>query len=99
MSGVTLTVLTATLEDRAGGGLRVYSEDLPGLILSGSDKHTVLESIAPAIKAIFEHRGIHGVTVRHATPLAEVLKRESPRDMDMHIQHQQFVVEVPKLAA
>jgi hypothetical protein len=99
MSGVTITVLTVTLEDREDGGLRVYSDDLPGLILSGPNKPAVFESIPQAIQVLFSHRGFEGVTVRHATPLAEVLKRESPRDMDVHVQHQQFVVEMRKLAA
>lgn len=96
---MTVTVLTVTLEDRADGGLRVYSDDLPGLILSGRDKNAICNAIAPAITALFQHRGIDGVVVRHATPISEVLKRQSPRDIDVQVHHQQFVVEVPALAA
>src|SRR5438270_403102 len=99
MSDVTVTVLTVTLEDRDDGGLRVYSDDLPGLILSGEDKQAVCEAIAPAITAIFSRQGLEGVVVRPATPISEVLKRKSPRELNVHVQHQQFVVEVPALAA
>jgi hypothetical protein len=94
-----LTIVTVTLEDRADGGLRVYSEDLPGLILSGPDRESVGEKIAPAIAALFEHKGFRGVIVRAAQPLSAVLQKASPRDVDLHVHHeQQFVVELPEAA-
>jgi hypothetical protein len=65
MSRQTMSVVTVTIEDREGEGLRVYSDNLPGLILSGADKAKVCSWIAPAIQALFEHGG-HTVTV-HAT--------------------------------
>lgn len=94
-----LTIVTVTLEDREDGGLRVYSDDLPGLILSGSDRNSVGTKIAPAIQALFEHKGFKGVIVRAAQPLSAVLQQASPRDMDVHIHHeQQFVVELSEAA-
>jgi hypothetical protein len=92
-----LTIVTVTLEDREDGGLRVYSDDLPGLILSGPNRDSVAEKIAPAIQALFEHKGFRGVVVRAAQPLNTVLQKASPRDMDVHV-HQQFVVELPEAA-
>jgi len=86
-----VTVVSVTLEDREDGGLRVFSADLPGLILSGIDKEAVCSNIAPAIQAIFGHQGIE-VRVRSARPLNEVLQSGSPREVDMHVQ--QFVVEM-----
>ncbi len=59
-----LTIVTVTLTDREDGGLRVYSDDLPGLILSGSDRHEVVRKIVPAIQALFEYKGFKQVTVR-----------------------------------
>ena len=64
-----LTIVTVTMEDRGDGGLRVYSDDLPGLILSGADRTAVASKIAPAIQALFEHKGFSSVTVRAAQPL------------------------------
>lgn len=90
------TIVTVTLTDREGGGLRVNSEELPGLILSGADKHDVCECIVPAIAAIFSHKGYADVHVQAETPLAEVLKLASPRNVDMHVQR--FIVEFKKAA-
>ncbi len=90
-----LTVVTVTLLDREDGGLRVFSNDLPGLILSGADRDKVCGLIAPAIQALFNAQGVD-VTVHSAMPLSEVLKAASPRDVDMHVQ--QFVVEVKAAA-
>lgn len=92
-----LTVVTVTLTDREDGGLRVHSDDLPGLILSGSDRAKVADAIIPAIQAIFKHKGMD-VTVRPTKPIAEVLQSKSPRDMDMHVQQEQFVIELPEAA-
>lgn len=93
-----LTVVTVILQDREDGGLRVYSDDLPGLILSGSDRVKVAASIVPAIEALFEHKGFQRVVVRPTKPIGEVLKSASPRDVDVHVQHEQFVVELPEAA-
>jgi hypothetical protein len=93
-----LTIVTVTVEDRGDGGLRVYSDDLPGLILSGADRTAVASKIAPAIQALFEHKGFRSVTVRAAQPLRVVLQQTSPRDMDMHVQDEQFVVELSEAA-
>lgn len=42
---------------RPDGGLRVRSDDLPGLILSGADQEEVALNVGPAIKALLEHKG------------------------------------------
>lgn len=93
----TFSVVTVTLEDRPGDdGLRVYSTDLPGLILSGSDRDAVCDAILPSIKAIFEHRGISDLHIYPARPLSEVLDQDGKRDVAMHIQ--QFIVEMRRAA-
>lgn len=99
-------VLTVTLVDREDGGLCVSSDDLPGLILSGSNKGKIAAAIAPTIRALLEHSGLKNVRVHHSTPPSEVLQKASPRSMDVHVQHssdrvqiQQFVVEMEQLAA
>lgn len=91
-----ISTLTVTLHDREDGGLRVSSADLPGLILSAEDRHAVLNSIAPAIVALLEHRGFEGVTVKPAKSLSDMLNGKNPQDVDMHVQH--FVVEYRRAA-
>ena len=86
------SVVKVTLEDRNDGGLRVSSDDLPGLLLSGPNKESVCERIAPAIQALFEHKGIRVVSVSPSQPIPDVMRQPSPRDLDMHVQHETFVV-------
>jgi hypothetical protein len=89
-------VIRVRLEDRPDGGLRVYSENLIGLVLSGPSRAVVCAQIATAIKALFCQAGFEGVTVNPARPLSEVMKEGSPRDVDMHVQ--EFVVELADAA-
>jgi hypothetical protein len=86
------------MEDRDGGGLRVWSEDLPGLILSGPDKKVVCNAIAPAICRLLERKGLVGVTAHPETPLHQLLQHASPRDVDVHVQHERFVIELAHAA-
>ena len=44
--------LTLTLERREDGGLRVYSDDVPGLILSGRNPDKVMATVLDAINAL-----------------------------------------------
>jgi hypothetical protein len=37
---------------RDDGGLRVWSDDVPGLILSGADRAAVVRDIGPALAAL-----------------------------------------------
>lgn len=93
-----VTVITVVLEDREEEGLQVYSDDLPGLILSGPDRTRVAAAIIPSIEALFRHQGFHSVKVRPTRPIREVLRLKSPRDMDVHVHHEQFVIELPDAA-
>lgn len=52
-------IVNITLEDRPDGGLRVSSEELPGLILSGSNKGQVLSAIEPAVRTLLAMKGEH----------------------------------------
>ena len=92
-----MMVIPVTLEDRPDGGLRVTSNLLPGLILSGGNKPAICDAIAPAIRYLLEAQGLRIVAVYPGVELAEVLKSPSPRDVNMHVQ--QFVVELELAAA
>jgi hypothetical protein len=93
-----LTVVTVTLQSREDGGLRVYSDDLPGLILSGSDRGHVVSKIAPAIQVLFERKGYRQVLVRPAKALSELLHLDGKRHVDMEVMHELFVVELADAA-
>lgn len=82
-------VLTVTLLDREDGGLRVFSRDLPGLILSGPDRDAICNAIIPAMKAILTHKGIEADDIRPAVALPIVIQRPSPRDVDASVTHQE----------
>lgn len=87
MTDVMTTTVCVTLEDREDNGLRVYSDELPGLILSGADKRAVMDRIAPAIAALFKATKGLDVTVRPAKPLSEVLDGKNPQTLDMNVHH------------
>ena len=44
---------------REDGGVRIWSDDMPGLILSGSDPLKVMADIGPALKALIEYKRNH----------------------------------------
>ena len=93
MTSDTLAIVTVTMEDREDGGLRTHSSDLPGLICSGPDKAHVIAQTRIAIKAIFEHLGRKVVDVRPAHYPIEALKLPSPRNVQMQVHCERFVVE------
>ena len=53
--------VVVTFERREDGGLRVYSDDVPGFVLSHSDPMTVLGDVKPALERILSH--MHGVPI------------------------------------
>lgn len=46
--------VTVTFERREDGGLRAYSNDVPGFVLSG-ELRAVLEDVKPALERILSH--------------------------------------------
>lgn len=53
--------LTVNFERREDGGLRPYSDDVPGFVLSHSDPKAVLDDVKPALERILSH--VHGRNV------------------------------------
>ena len=47
--------VVVTFERRADGGLRAYSDDVPGFVLSHSDQAAVLDDVKPALEKILSH--------------------------------------------
>jgi hypothetical protein len=56
--------IRVTLERRDGGGLRAWSADAPGLILSSSDPAAVVGDLATAVETIVGERAGHRIRTR-----------------------------------
>jgi hypothetical protein len=47
--------IVVMFEKRADGGLRAYSDDVPGFVLSHNDASAVLNDVKPALEVILSH--------------------------------------------
>jgi hypothetical protein len=63
--------ITVHLERREDGGLRAYSDEVPGFVLSHSDAKAVLADIKPALEQILSHMLKGRVKVEKLIPLSE----------------------------
>jgi hypothetical protein len=104
MSPHRFIVVSVTLSGRDDGGLNVSSDELPGLILSGSNRETIAAAIAPTIVAIFEHRGFRNILVHRGTPVAAILSSDEAGHASVQggvdrVETEQFVIELGALAA
>ena len=48
--------ITVCFEPRPDGGLRAWSDDVPGLLLSHTDMDGVLKDVTEALRVILSHR-------------------------------------------
>jgi hypothetical protein len=64
--------ISVVFEDSTDGGLRVYSDDVPGFMLSHSDANAVKSDVEPALKTI--------ITAMVGAPMTVVFvtSREAP---------------------
>jgi hypothetical protein len=65
------TKLTVLYEWRADGGLRMWSDDVPGLVLSGADPLKVIADVAPAFEVMRPMKPGETVTFTLAAPCAD----------------------------
>ena len=71
---VTDTIkVTVHIKRRRDGGLRVWSDELPGLVLSSRDPEQVLADVAPAIEVIVSEMLGYAVHVEPLVPLPSVI--------------------------
>jgi len=71
------------LERRADGGLRAYSDDVPGFVLSHSDPSLVLGDIKPALEQILSHMFDGRVVVQELSRLREkITQTEVPEEIE-----------------
>ena len=67
--------VAVTFEKRPDGGLCAYSEDVPGLMLSGADAEAVFEDVIPAMEELFRHNRKMDVMFGPVTDLRRLLER------------------------
>lgn len=63
-----------TITPREDGGLRVYSPDEMGLLLSGPDPKAVMSSILPALEMLADHAARSGMMIVDVGPLRSEIK-------------------------
>lgn len=66
--------LTVCFESRPDGGLRAWSDDVPGLVLSHSDVDGVLEDVTEVLKVILSERFNADFDVKPLSNLREALE-------------------------
>lgn len=47
--------IRVSFETRADGGLRIWSDDIPGLVLSHADRSAVWRDLGRALEVILDH--------------------------------------------
>ena len=67
--------LTVCFEKRADGGLRAWSDDVPGLVLSHLDPDSVLADVPEALKVILSHQWQTDTDVKPLGDIREALER------------------------
>jgi hypothetical protein len=63
--------IIVTFEHRNDGGLRAWSDDVPGFVLSHADPAAVLSDVVPALEVILSHKFGGAVAVEELTQLAQ----------------------------
>lgn len=66
--------VTVCFEPRPEGGLRAWSEDVPGLVLSHTNVDDVLEDVKEALKVILSHTFGEDVNVEPLGNIREALE-------------------------
>lgn len=72
--------ITVTFERREDDGLRVWSEDLPGLVLSHKDIDAVLADVKTALEGILSERLGTSIQVRPLVNIREALEHNGVVD-------------------
>jgi hypothetical protein len=68
--------VTVCFESRPDGGLRAWSEDVPGLVLSHTSVDDVLDDVISALKTILSHQLNAEIDVKPLGNIREMLEDE-----------------------
>lgn len=66
--------VTVCFEERPGGGLRAWSEDVPGLVLSHADVDAVLADVVDALRLILSDKFGKEIDVQPLPGIREALE-------------------------
>ena len=66
------------VQRRSDGGLRIWSDDVPGLVSSGADEAAVLADVRPALEEILSARLGGKVSVAPLSPLPPEIRSGAP---------------------
>jgi hypothetical protein len=66
--------VTVCFESRPDGGLRAWSDDVPGLVLSHTNIDGVLEDVTEALKLILSHKFETEIDVKPLADIREMLE-------------------------
>src|SRR4051812_2757930 len=80
MGDSTVVKVTVTIERREDGGLYVYSDDVPGFVLSHLDAHGVLADIEPALSVFLSDKLDRSVIAKKVLDIKEALIRDGAID-------------------
>jgi hypothetical protein len=72
--------VTVTIEAREDGGLYIYSNDVPGFVLSHLDAHAVLADIEPALSVFLSQKLDRAVVATQVASLRESLIKDGVID-------------------
>ena len=79
--------IVVTYERRHDGGLRVYSDDVPGFLLSHTDWEAVLNDVIPALEGILSHLCGEPVAVQELSRLRQD-RAAVPPDLRQSVQRE-----------
>lgn len=66
--------ITVCFEQRPDGGLRAYSEEVPGLVLSHTDIDGVLADVTAALEVILSHKFNASINIKPLENIREALE-------------------------
>jgi len=77
MEGRSIKIVV-TFELREDGGLRAWSDDLPGFVLSHSDPQLVIQDVKPALEGLITDLLGERVSVEPLVDIQEALLQKAP---------------------
>jgi hypothetical protein len=89
-----LTKISVRVSGREDGGLRVTSDDVPGLLLSGADRQRVWNLVGPTVIGLLKaNRGMAVEAVFYPSTSPQTGENHS---VDVHVKH--FVLQLRQAA-
>jgi hypothetical protein len=75
MKNESVVKITVTIEKREDGGLYVYSEDLPGFVLSHKNARSVFSDIEPALSVFLSQKLDRPLAVKPLVGFRDALEK------------------------